>query len=150
MLLLSPILKTPIQNSWQAASKAKSGFGVAARWRKLLIAGRPVFENFTRWSVLKIGFWDQTSGSRGFIQEKPTVLNGSNKWDWDKLTELRPDPGGDPASADWQIIKALENDQDGIAVANLNFVSSEEPLALAERPGEPFYSLTKENLFQRR
>ena len=78
------------------------------------------------------------------------MLNGSNKWDWDKLTELRPDPGGDPASADWQIIKALENDQDGIAVANLNFVSSEEPLALAERPGEPFYSLTKENLFQRR
>lgn len=81
-----------------------------------------------------------------------TVLLGSNKLNWERVTEFvdRRDAkgGGDPAGA--QITAALLKDPDGLAVGSLAFASpGVKTVALASRDEGPFVRPTRETVADR-
>ncbi len=81
-----------------------------------------------------------------FFQD--TVLDGSHRWNC-ALREFRTTTHSDGSPYDHgeKILEALARDPDGIAISSLLYANPQvKPLALAERPGGPYYEATRENL----
>src|SRR5262249_40606754 len=70
-----------------------------------------------------------------------TVLGGSFKMEWERVSEYR-----DAAP----ILKALRSDRYGIAVASLKYATPEvKAVALAREPGGPYVQATPEAIIER-
>jgi len=80
------------------------------------------------------------------------LLGGSHRWNCD-LREFRhrPRPDGSIYDHGQQILDALAQDPDGIAVSNISYAGPDvTPLAVAETAGGPYWAATAENLIQQR
>ncbi len=91
--------------------------------------------------------FDAETGSGRFFQS--IVLNDSRKWAWQRVREFKAGQGSrDDASQ--QILRALEHDRYGIAVATLDGANPEiKTVALGMGPEGPYYLPTDQNLIDR-
>lgn len=90
------------------------------------------------------------SGTGRFF--RANVLGGSNKMNWDHLTEFDDPvrPGGASDESGWRILDALAQDRYGLAVSNLQFVPpAVKPVALRILTGGDYRSATRTTLIDR-
>lgn len=95
--------------------------------------------------------YDIETGTGSFFRE--TVLNGSYKWNWERVNEFKDirNAEGSAYDAARQIIDALAKDRYGIGVSNLRYASPQvKPVALASQEGSSYYLPTAANLGERK
>jgi phosphate transport system substrate-binding protein len=100
---------------------------------------------------INIYSYDAETGTAAFFRE--TVLNGSRKWNWERMKEFKDvkNPDGSTYESSQQILNVLATDRYGIGIASLRRGSRNvKPVALASRNGEPAYEATQQNLVQRK
>ncbi len=100
---------------------------------------------------INIYSYDAETGTATFFRD--TVLNGSHKWNWERMREFKDikNPDGSTYQSSQQIINALATDKYGIGIASLQHgLRNVKPLALASQDGEPAYEAIQQNLIQRK
>jgi phosphate transport system substrate-binding protein len=93
----------------------------------------------------------KTDDSFGFYLEQ-TLLAGSHRWN-DALKEFGhiPQPDGSIYDHGQQALDALAHDRYGIAVSNIRYAGPDvKALAVAERDGSPYVTVTAENLIDQK
>jgi phosphate transport system substrate-binding protein len=94
--------------------------------------------------------YDVETGTGTFFRN--AIFRGSDKWNCGLKEFADPkQPGNSQPDAGQRIIEALAHDRYGIAFSNLRYLSPQlKTVALATSESEPYYTLSKDNLIQRK